>query len=395
MQFSRMPTVMREVAHKMLAEGKAYRCYCSPEELDADAQGTAKAEGRPMRYDGRWRDRDPKDAPAGVKPVVRFKAPQTGSTVIKDHVQGDVTFQNEQLDDLIILRSDGTPTYNARGRGGRSRHGRDAYHSRRRPPDQCSAADAALSRGRLAVPDFAHIPLIHGSDGAKLSKRHGALGVEAYADMGYLPAAMRNYLLRLGWSHGDEEIISTEQAIEWFGLDHVGRSPARFDFVKLNNLSGHYIRHTPDDELLTAALPFIEKKFGLQPNQAQQAQIKAILPAAKERAKDLNELAEAFAFLFAARPIQADAAAQKHLDDAAKARLKTMIETLSGVSDWTAASTEAAIRALSETQQVKLGQLAQPLRAALTGRTVSPPIFDVLAVLGREETLARLGDAAA
>jgi glutamyl-tRNA synthetase (EC 6.1.1.17) len=201
-------------------------------------------------------------------------------------------------------------------------------------------------------------------------------------------------LLRLGWSHGDEEIISTEQAIQWFGLDHVGRSPARFDFAKLNNLNGHYIRHTGDDELLQAALPFVAKHAGQVPNQAQQAQIKAILPAVKERAKDLNELAEALLFLFAARPIQPDAAAQKHLDDAARARIKTMIETLKGVSDWTAANSEASIRALSETQQVKLGQLAQPLRAALTGRTVSPPIFDVLAVLGREETLARLADAA-
>jgi len=391
MQFSRMNR-HAEVAHKMLAEGKAYHCYCSPDELE-EMRSKAKAEGRPMRYDGRWRDRDPKDAPAGVKPVVRFKAPQTGSTVIKDHVQGDVTFQNEQLDDLIILRSDGTPTYNLSVVV--DDHDMGVTHIIRGDDHLTNAARQTqlyIAAG-FAVPEFAHIPLIHGADGAKLSKRHGALGTEAYADMGYLPAAMRNYLLRLGWSHGDEEIISTEQAIEWFGLDHVGRSPARFDFVKLNNLNGHYIRHTPDDELLTAALPFIEKKFGLQPNQAQQAQIKAILPAAKERAKDLNELAEAFAFLFAARPIAPDAAAQKHLDDAAKARIRTMIETLNGVSDWTAANTEAAIRALSETQQVKLGQLAQPLRAALTGKTVSPPIFDVLAVLGREETLARLNDA--
>lgn len=393
MQFSRMNR-HAEVAHRLLAEGKAYHCYCSPEELE-EMRNKAKAEGRPMRYDGRWRDRDPKDAPAGVKPVVRFKAPQTGSTVIRDHVQGDVTFQNEQLDDLIILRSDGTPTYNLSVVV--DDHDMGVTHIIRGDDHLTNAARQTqlyIAAG-FAVPDFAHIPLIHGPDGAKLSKRHGALGTEAYADMGYLPAAMRNYLLRLGWSHGDEEIISTEQAIEWFGLDHVGRSPARFDFAKLNNLNGHYIRHSSDDDLLQAALPFVEKKAGQAPNQAQQAQIKAILPAVKERAKDLNELAEALLFLFAARPIQPDAAAQKHLDDAARARLRTMIETLNGVSDWTAANTEAAIRNLSESQQVKLGQLAQPLRAALTGRTVSPPIFDVLAVLGREETLARLGDAAA
>ncbi|WP_298721163.1 glutamate--tRNA ligase [uncultured Ferrovibrio sp.] len=391
-QFARMKR-HAEVAHKMLAEGKAYYCYCTPEELE-EMRAKAKAEGKPMRYDGRWRDRDPKDAPAGVKPVVRFKAPREGVTVIKDHVQGDVTFQNEQLDDLIILRSDGTPTYNLSVVV--DDHDMGVTHVIRGDDHLTNAARQTqlyLAAG-FEVPEFAHIPLIHGPDGAKLSKRHGALGTEAYADMGYLPAAMRNYLLRLGWSHGDDEIISTEQAIEWFGLDHVGRSPARFDFAKLNSLNGHYIRNTPDDELLQAALPFITKHAGRAPSEAEQAKLKAILPAVKERAKDLNELAEAVLFLFAARPIQPDAAAQKHLDDAAKARLRKVSEALQPLNEWTAASTEAVVRNLAETEQVKLGQLAQPLRAALTGRTVSPPIFDVLAVLGRDETLARLADAA-
>lgn len=390
-QFARMNR-HAEVANKMLAEGKAYHCYCSPEELE-EMRTRAKAEGRPMRYDGRWRDRNPKDAPAGVKPVVRFKAPREGATVIKDLVQGDVTFQNEQLDDLIILRSDGTPTYNLSVVV--DDHDMDVTHVIRGDDHLTNAARQTqlyLAAG-FAVPEFAHIPLIHGADGAKLSKRHGALGTEAYADMGYLPAAMRNYLLRLGWSHGDDEIISTRQAIEWFGLDHVGRSPARFDFVKLNNLNGHYIRASSDEELLQAALPFIATRAGRDPNQAEQAQIRAILPAVKERAKDLNELADGLLFLFASRPIQPDAAAQKHLDDAAKTRLKKMTEALRAVSDWTAAAIEAAVRALSESEQVKLGQLAQPLRAALTGKTVSPPIFDVAAVLGRDETLARLADA--
>lgn len=391
MQFARMSR-HAEVAHRLLAEGKAYHCYCSPEELE-EMRSKAKAEGRPMRYDGRWRDRDPKDAPAGVKPVVRFRAPQTGATVIKDHVQGEVTFQNEQLDDLIILRSDGTPTYNLSVVV--DDHDMGITHVIRGDDHLTNAARQTqlyLAAG-FAVPEFAHIPLIHGPDGAKLSKRHGALGTEAYADMGYLPAAMRNYLLRLGWSHGDEEIISTEQAIEWFGLDHVGRSPARFDFAKLNNLNGQYIRSTPDDELLQAALPFIEKHAGHAPNQAEQAQVKAILPAVKERAKDLNELAEGLLFLFATRPLQPDAAAQKHLDDAAKSRLKKLADALGNLGDWSAAGAEAIVRALAESEQVKLGQMAQPLRAALTGRTVSPPIFDVLAVLGREESLARLADA--
>lgn len=391
LQFARMNR-HAEVAHKLLAEGKAYHCYCSPEELE-EMRNRAKAEGRPMRYDGRWRDRDPKDAPAGVKPVVRFKAPQSGSTVIKDHVQGDVTFQNEQLDDLIILRSDGTPTYNLSVVV--DDHDMGVTHIIRGDDHLTNAARQTqlyLAAG-FAVPEFAHIPLIHGADGAKLSKRHGALGTEAYADMGYLPAAMRNYLLRLGWSHGDDEIISTEQAIEWFGLDHVGRSPARFDFVKLNNLNGHYIRSTPDDDLLQAALPFIAKRVGRAPDTIEQAKVLAILPAVKERAKDLNELAEGVLFLFAVRPIAPDAAAQKHLDDGAKQRLKRLADALAALNDWTAAAAEAAVRALAEAEQVKLGQMAQPLRAALTGRTVSPPIFDVLAVLGRDETLARLADA--
>jgi glutamyl-tRNA synthetase len=392
MQFARMNR-HAEVANRLLAEGKAYHCYCSPEELE-EMRAKAKAEGRPMRYDGRWRDRDPKDAPVGVKPVVRFKAPQTGSTVIKDHVQGDVTFQNEQLDDLIILRSDGTPTYNLSVVV--DDHDMGVTHIIRGDDHLTNAARQTqlyLAAG-FAVPDFAHIPLIHGPDGAKLSKRHGALGTEAYADMGYLPAAMRNYLLRLGWSHGDDEIISTEQAVEWFGLDHVGRSPARFDFVKLNNLNGHYIRSTADDALLQAALPFIAKRAGRAPDGIEQAKIMAILPAVKERAKDLNELAEGVMFLFAARPIAPDAAAQKHLDDAAKQRLKKLAAALAGLNNWTATAAEAVVRQLAEAEQVKLGQMAQPLRAALTGRTVSPPIFDVLAVLGRDEALARLADIA-
>lgn len=390
-QFSRMAR-HAEVAQKMLAEGKAYYCYCTPEELE-EMRARARAEGRPIRYDGRWRDRDPKDAPPGVKPVVRFKAPREGATVIRDLVQGDVTFQNEQLDDLIILRSDGTPTYNLSVVV--DDHDMGITHVIRGDDHLTNAARQTqlyLAAG-FAVPEFAHIPLIHGPDGAKLSKRHGALGTEAYAEMGYLPAAMRNYLLRLGWSHGDDEIISTEQAIEWFGLENVGRSPARFDFAKLNSLNGHYIRHTADDELLEAAMPFIEARIARKPDQAEQAQIRAILPAVKERAKDLNELADGLLFLFAVRPIQPDAAAQKHLDDAAKARLRKIAEALRSIGDWSAAAIEASVRALAETEQVKLGMLAQPLRAALTGRTVSPPIFDVAAVLGRDETLARLGDA--
>lgn len=386
MQFSRMQR-HAEVAAKMLAEGKAYLCYCSPEELEA-MRAKAKAEGRPIRYDGTWRDRDPADAPAGVKPVVRFKAPREGSTVIKDHVQGDVTFQNEQLDDLIILRSDGTPTYNLSVVV--DDHDMGVTHIIRGDDHLTNAARQTqlyLAAG-FDVPDFAHVPLIHGPDGAKLSKRHGALGVDAYADMGYLPAAMRNYLLRLGWSHGDEEIISTAQAIAWFGLDHVGRSPARFDFVKLANLNGHYIRATPEDELLAALLPFIEseKRLNRALTADETARVQALLPAAKERAKDLNELADAMLFLFT-RP---DAAATKTLLGDGAALLPDLATALAACKDWSAEATEAAIRAFAEGHGIKLGQAAQPLRMALTGSKVSPPIFSVMAALGREETAARL-----
>ena len=386
MQFSRMER-HAEVARKMLAEGKAYLCYCSPEELEA-MRAKAKAEGRPIRYDGTWRDRDPADAPAGVKPVVRFKAPHEGSTIIKDHVQGDVTFQNEQLDDLIILRSDGTPTYNLSVVV--DDHDMGITHIIRGDDHLTNAARQSqlyLAAG-FAVPDFAHVPLIHGPDGAKLSKRHGALGVDAYADMGYLPAAMRNYLLRLGWSHGDDEIISTAQAVEWFGLDHVGRSPARFDFVKLANLNGHYIRATPEDELLAALLPFIEnaKRLNRALSADETARVQALLPAAKERAKDLNELADAMLFLFN-RP---EPAATKALLGDGAALLADLAAALAACNDWTAEATETAIRAFAETRGVKLGQAAQPLRMALTGSKVSPPIFSVMAALGREETAARL-----
>ncbi len=386
MQFSRMER-HAEVARKMLAEGKAYLCYCSPEELEA-MRAKAKAEGRPIRYDGTWRDRDPADAPAGVKPVVRFKAPHEGSTIIKDHVQGDVTFQNEQLDDLIILRSDGTPTYNLSVVV--DDHDMGITHIIRGDDHLTNAARQTqlyLAAG-FAVPDFAHVPLIHGPDGAKLSKRHGALGVDAYADMGYLPTAMRNYLLRLGWSHGDEEIISTAQAVEWFGLDHVGRSPARFDFVKLANLNGHYIRATPEDELLAALLPFIEseKRLNRTLSADETARVLALLPAAKDRAKDLNELADAMLFLFN-RP---EPAATKALLGDGAALLADLAAALAACNDWTAEATETAIRAFAETRGIKLGQAAQPLRMALTGAKVSPPIFSVMAALGREETAARL-----
>jgi len=388
---SKQLTRHAEVARQLLAEGKAYYCFCTPQELEAMRE-KARAEGRSVRYDGTWRDRDPKTAPPGVPPVIRLKAPQTGETVIEDRVQGLVTVANEQLDDLIILRADGTPTYNLSVVV--DDHDMAISHVIRGDDHFNNAFRQTQIYRALGwdVPVFAHVPLIHGPDGAKLSKRHGALGVDAYRDMGYLPAALRNYLLRLGWSHGDTEIISTAQAIEWFELDAVGRAPARFDFAKLANLNGHYIRQTGDKSLVALAAPFIERALARPLSESERERLTAAMPGLKPRAKTLIELAEIAHFYVAPRPIP--------VDDKAKAQLapaKPLIGALAQALDntaWDSASLEAAVRAFAEAQGLKLGQAAQPLRAALTGSTASPPIFEVMAVLGRAESLARLADAA-
>jgi glutamyl-tRNA synthetase len=381
-----------EVARQLLTEGKAYYCFCTPQELEM-MRAKARAEGRSVRYDGTWRDRDAKTAPAGVPPVIRLKAPQTGETVIEDRVQGRVTVANEQLDDLIILRADGTPTYNLSVVV--DDHDMAISHVIRGDDHFNNAFRQTQIYRALGwdVPVFAHVPLIHGPDGAKLSKRHGALGVDAYRDMGYLPAALRNYLLRLGWSHGDAEIISTAQAIEWFELDAVGRAPARFDFAKLANLNGHYIRETDDDRLVALAAPFIEGALERPLKDSERQRLAAAMPGLKPRAKTLVELAEIAHFYVAPRPIPVDEKAKAQIAPA-----RPLIDALAqalGNAAWDSASLEAAVRAFAEAQGLKLGQAAQPLRAALTGSTASPPIFEVMAVLGRAESLARLADAAA
>ncbi|HUN51628.1 MAG TPA: glutamate--tRNA ligase [Candidatus Sulfotelmatobacter sp.] len=381
-----------EVARRLLAEGKAYYCYCSPAELEAMRE-QAKAEGRSMRYNGYWRDRDPGEAPSGVRPVIRFKAPQSGETVIRDLVQGAVTVANEQLDDLIILRADGTPTYNLSVVV--DDHDMGITHVIRGDDHLTNTFRQTQIYRAMGwdVPHFSHIPLIHGADGAKLSKRHGALGIEAYRAMGYLPEALRNYLLRLGWSHGDDEVIGTAQAIAWFDLDNVGRSPSRFDFAKLEHLNGLYIRQSGDEALVAAMLPFLEEKTGRPLTERERTGLLIAMPSLKERAKTLIELADKAGFVVAARPLAYDAAAAKQLAGEAVAALDAVRRRLAEVAPWNAATTEAAVRAFAEASGLKLGKLAQPLRAALTGQAVSPPIFDVLAALGREETLARLDDA--
>lgn len=396
-QFSRAAR-HKEVAEKLLAEGKAYYCYASPQELE-EMREKARAEGRPMRYDGRWRDRDPSEAPAGVKPVIRLKAPQEGETVVNDQVQGRVVWQNKDLDDLVLLRSDGTPTYMLAVVV--DDHDMAVTHIIRGDDHLTNAARQTqiYQAAGWDVPVMAHIPLIHGPDGAKLSKRHGALGVEAYRALGYLPAALRNYLVRLGWSHGDQEFFSTEEMIAAFDLGGIGRSPARFDFTKLENINGHYMRAAADKDILAALetiLPEVGEAHGaplaLSPDL--RAKFLAAMPGLKERAKTLVELLDSAYYLFAARPLQPDAKAESLLDDTARKRMGALAKALAALPAWTVDATEAAVRAFAEAEGAKLGQIAQPLRAALTGRGTSPPIFDVMAVIGREETLARLGDIA-
>jgi len=387
----------KEVAEALLACGSAYYCFTTPEELDAMRE-KARAEGRPPIYDRRWRERDPKEAPEDVKPVVRFKAPIEGETMVDDLVQGRVVFQNENLDDLVILRGDGTPTYNLSVVV--DDHDMGLTHIVRGVDHLTNAARQSLIYKAMGwtIPQFAHVPLIHGPDGAKLSKRHGALGIEAYRDMGYLPAAMRNYLVRLGWSHGDDEIFSSQQMINWFDLADIGKSAARFDFKKLADLNGHYIRGSSDEELvghIKVLLPHIEGGPALiAAHEADNwARLTAAMPGLKERAKTLLELMDNAAFLTATRPLELDAKAGKLLDDGARQMLGNLCAAFENVSDWSSEALETAVRDFAGENDLKLGKVAQPLRAALTGRTVSPPIFDVMAVLGRTETLLRLRDA--
>ncbi|ABS69590.1 glutamyl-tRNA synthetase [Xanthobacter versatilis] len=388
----------RAAVEEMLAKGNAYRCYATPQELD-EMRELARKEGRPPRYDGRWRDRDPSEAPKDRDPVIRLRAPQEGETVIDDMVQGTVTFPNKDLDDLVLLRSDGNPTYMLAVVV--DDHDMGVTHVIRGDDHLTNAARQTQIYRALGweVPRMAHIPLIHGPDGAKLSKRHGALGVDAYRDMGYLPAALRNYLVRLGWSHGDQEVFSTEEMVSFFDLDKVGRSAARFDFQKLESLNGHYMRASSDAELLSAIdalvphLPDAEHRLARMTPE-RRAQLAAAMPGLKERAKTLVELVDNAEFIFVERPLPLDDKAAALLSPEARAHLARLVPALEQV-EWTAAATEAAVRAYAEAQGVKLGAVAQPLRAALTGKPTSPPIFDVLMVLGRDESLARLKDQAA
>jgi len=427
-QFSRADR-HREVADTLLARGGAYRCYMTAEEIDA-MRRQAEAEKRPLTIRSPWRDRDPGDAPDGAPFTIRLKAPREGETVVDDHVQGRVVFQNKELDDLIILRSDGNPTYNLAVVV--DDHDMGVTHVIRGVDHLTNAARQTqiyLGMG-WDVPEWAHVPLIHGADGAKLSKRHGAQGVEEYRAMGYLPQALRNYLVRLGWSHGDDEIIAADDLVRWFDIDDINKSAARFDFKKLDDLNGHYLRAEPDEALLAGirgllphldfealrAIPAdpkapVRSDIALAAEAAQQVpaaktgadlarlfgeagwdKLAAALPSLKERAKTLAELVAQALFILAARPLRLDDKAQKLMDDEAHAILKALAPRLESSAEWTSAALEATVRAYAEESGKKLGKVAQPLRSVLTGRTVSPPVFDVMSVLGRDETLARISD---
>ncbi len=374
-----------DIANELLAKGMAYKCYCTPEELDAMRE-KAKAEGLPTYYDRRWRDKDDSDAPAGVDPVIRIKAPLDGSMIVEDEVQGKVEVQNKQLDDFIILRSDGTPTYMLAVVV--DDHDMGVTHVIRGDDhlNNTFRQNVVYDAMGWDKPTYAHLPLIHGPDGSKFSKRHGAQSVEEYREMGYLPEAMRNYLLRLGWSHGDDEIIPTDKAVEWFNLDHIQKSPANFDFAKLENLNAHYIAEMEANALIDSARPFFDEELT---NIASQRMLEGI-GELKKRSKTLLQFAEEAAFYIKA-PDSYNEGAQKNLDTDGLEVLEKIIPVLEGLSDVTPDSVMDACKTLAgEIRDGKLGKIGMPLRAALTGSDKSPAIFEAAAILGKDESIARI-----
>lgn len=378
-----------KIARQLLEQGRAYHCYCSPEEL-REMRAEAREQGKTALYDGRWRDRDPSEAPDGVAPVIRLKTPNDGETVINDLVQGPVTVRNSQIDDFVLLRADGTPTYmhsvvvDDHDMGiTHVIRGDDHLNNAFRQTQLFKAMD-------WPIPAFAHIPLIHGHDGAKLSKRHGALGVEAYRDMGYLPDGVCNYLLRLGWSHGDDEVISREQAVEWFDLAAVGRSPSRFDMAKLDSINSHYLRAAEDEDLVALICARLAGRPGLNLDDAARSRISEGLSGLTPRAKTINDLADGAAFYAASLPLSMNDKATALLGEDARQLLAGLVSAIIDLTPWTEEAVERMVRDHAERNAVKLGAVAQPLRAALTGSNASPGIFEVMTILGRDEVRARI-----
>jgi glutamyl-tRNA synthetase len=380
-----------EVARTMVERGTAYRCFATVEEIEAFREA-AKAEGRPPLFRSPWRDADPATSPDAPY-VIRLRAPREGETVVEDVVQGRVTWKNETLDDLILLRSDGTPTYMLAVVV--DDHDMGVTHVIRGDDHLTNAARQTLIYRAMdwGVPVFAHIPLIHGSDGAKLSKRHGALGIDAYRDMGYLPEAMRNYLARLGWSHGNDEFFTTDQAVAWFDLSHLGKAPARFDFDKLEALSGQHIRAADDAVLLAEVENYLAAQNRPPLSGGVRGQMLQMMPELKTRARTIPQILDMARFILDSRPFRPDAAAAKVLGSVPDGMLGRLTSRLRDAS-WTAGDLEAVVRDFAASEGLGLGKVAQPLRIALTGRTVSPGVFDMMQVLGREESLARLRECA-
>ncbi len=380
-----------EVARQMVEAGTAYRCYATVEEIEAFRE-KARAEGAATLFQSPWRDADPATAP-DLPYVIRLKAPREGKVEIRDHVQGKVVWKAETMDDLVLLRSDGTPTYMLAVVV--DDHDMGITHVIRGDDHLINAGRQALIYRAMNwdLPEFAHIPLIHGEDGKKLSKRHGAVGVSEYRAMGYMAEAMRNYLARLGWSHGNDELFSTEQAIEWFSLKGIGKSPARLDFKKLDNVSAYHIKTATDEALFAELLSFINFQPDLHYTEAQLAALKSALPALRERSKRLPDVLAKARFVLEDRPLQMDEKATQALDDVSRRILKQLTSRLQNDS-WTLDSLEASVKAFAEAENLKLGAIAQPLRAALAGTTASPSVFDMMVILGKNETLARLGDVA-
>ncbi len=381
-----------EVAHQLLAAGNAYKCFATAEELEA-MRAEQREKKLPMRYDGRWRNRDASEAPEGAPYVIRLKAPQTGKLTIADEVQGSVTVDARELDDYVLLRSDGTPTYMLAVVV--DDHDMGVTHIIRGDDHLNNAFRQLVLIQAMGWPEpiYAHIPLIHGNDGAKLSKRHGALGVENYRDdMGIVSDAMFNYLLRLGWGYGDREKISRAEAVELFSLANVGKSPSRFDAKKLVNLNGQYLREMDDTALAALVTPRLAALMPGVDAAASTELLARAMPVMKLRARDLNELADGAQFLFKTRPLGMDEKAKSLLEGDGIAILQTVSPVLAETAPWTAAALEDKVTQFAEAQGHGLGTYAQPLRAALTGQARSPGIFDVLELLGREESLARIND---
>lgn len=380
----------QEVALHLLETGKAYKCFCTPEAL-AEMRAKAQAEGKPPRYNGYWRDRDPAEAPPNAPYTVRIKAPKEGKTVIHDLVQGEVTVANIELDDMIILRADGTPTYQHAVVC--DDHDMNITHVIRGDDHLTNTFRQLMIYRAMGwdIPQFAHLPLIHGPDGAKLSKRHGASSVVEFRDEGYLPEALCNYLLRLGWGHGDDEILSREEQIKLFDLDGVGRSPSRMDYAKLMHVNGYWLRQTDNKRLTDDVVSRLKEQEGLDLNQDHQHKILQLMPGLKERAKNLNELAENAAFLCMTIPLNFTDKAQKLLNEDNRAMLKKLAIELNALPEFTKESINHGLHAFAERENLKLGKVAQPLRAAVTGSTMSPGIDDTLLALGKDEVLARLG----